>query len=136
MAWNNGFPATYQQMYPQGFPMGQMYGQPMPAQNTTQAMTPPTIRADIIQVEDEDAAERFPLAAGTRQIFMTRPEDKIIIKTMSQTGALPLEVFVKRPQTPSAPRYDLTEYVRKDELAELVRGALAADKKEDGNGAV
>jgi hypothetical protein len=99
-------------------------------------MTPPTIRADIIQVEDEDTADRFPLAAGTRQIFMTRPEDKIIIKTMSQTGALPLEVYVKRPQTPPAPRFDPSEYVRRDEIPELVRAALTADRKEDKDGTV
>jgi hypothetical protein len=116
--------------------MGQMYGQNYTGGAAqSQSMTLPTIRADIIQIEDEDAAERFPMAAGTRQIFMTRPEDKLIIKTMGQDGPLPLEVYVKRPQRPPAPVFDPGEYVRRDELPALVRDALTA-QREENNGTV
>ena len=164
MAYYNGFPATYNQMYPQGYPGQQMpmYGQqmsnsgymggtfqngntqPVPGTQMTQAnqaapmMTPPTIRAEIIQIEDEAAVDRFPLAAGASQMFMTRAEDKIIIKTMGQDGALPLVIYDKRPPAPPAPVFDPTEYVRKDEVETLVSAALAAQtrvakrpKKED-----
>ena len=50
MGWNqqNYFPATYQPMYPQYQPQ----------------MTPPTIRAEIIQVDSEDQAANYPVNAG------------------------------------------------------------------------
>ncbi len=142
MAWNNGFPATYNQMYPQGYPGAQMpmYGQQMPnngymggafqngntqpaqpaQQQPAQMMTPPTIRAEIIQIEDEAAVDRFPLAAGASQMFMTRAEDKIIIKTMGQDGSLPLVIYDKRPPAPPAPKFDPAEYVRRDEADKLI----------------
>ena len=83
-------------------------------------MTPPTIRAEIIQIEDEAAVDRFPLAAGASQMFMTRAEDKIIIKTMGQDGSLPLVIYDKRPPAPPAPKFDPAEYVRRDEADKLI----------------
>jgi hypothetical protein len=142
MAYYNGFPATYNQMYPQGYPGAQMpvYGQQMPnngymggtfqngntqtmqqpQQQPAQMMTPPTIRAEIIQIEDEAAVDRFPLAAGASKMFMTRAEDKIIIKTMGQDGSLPLVIYDKRPPAPPAPKFDPAEYVRRDEADKLI----------------
>lgn len=141
MAYYNGFPATYNQMYPQGYPGQQMpmYGQQMPnngymggafqngntqptqqPQQPAPVMTPPTIRAEIIQIEDEAAVDRFPLAAGASQMFMTRAEDKIIIKTMGQDGALPLVIYDKRPPAPPAPKFDPAEYMRRDEADKLI----------------
>lgn len=158
MAYYNGFPATYNQMYPQGYPGAQMpmYGQQMPnngylsgtfqngnaqpvqqsQQQSAPMMTPPTIRAEIIQIENEAAVDRFPLAAGASQMFMTRAEDKIIIKTMGQDGALPLVIYDKRPPAPPAPKFDPAEYMRRDEAEKmimervetLVSAALTAQK--------
>lgn len=159
MAWNNGFPATYNQMYPQGYPGAQMpmYGQQMPnngymgvtfqngnnqpvqQQQPAQMMTPPTIRAEIIQVDDdgwENYVDRFPVAGGASQMFMTRSEGKIIIKSAGQTGTLPLTIYDKRPPAPPAPKFDPAEYVRRDEAEKmimervetLVSAALTAQK--------
>jgi hypothetical protein len=126
MAWNNGFPASYQQMMPQNYPYGQQ-----PFQQPQQPMiTPPTIRAEIVQIEDEAAVHRYPLAAGVSQMFITRAEDKIIIKTMGQTGAMPLRVYEERPPAPPAPVFDPGEYVRKDELKALVSEAIEAQMKQ------
>ena len=156
MAWNNGYPVTYGQMYPQGYPMAQQpaYGQQqmvgtqmsLPAQqqlSTTQMsganqpaaqmMTPPTIRAEIIQVDDdswETYVERFPLGPGASQMFMTKGEGNIIIKSMGQTGPLPLTIYDKRPPEPPAPMFDPEKYVRKDELEMLVSAAMAAQQSE------
>ena len=137
MAWNNGFPMTYNQ-YPQGYQMP-VYGQQM-AQGGYQApqmqqpapqMTPPTIRAEIIQVDDdgwEEYVDHFPVAGGASQMFMTRSDGKIIIKSTGQTGPLPLIIYDKRPPAPPAPVFDPAEYVRRDELETLVSAALAAQK--------
>lgn len=161
MAWNSGFPATYNQMYPQGYPGAQMpiYGPQMPnngymggtfqngntqpaqpaQQQPAQMMTPPTIRAEIIQVDDdgwENYVDRFPVAGGASQMFMTRSEGKIIIKSAGQTGTLPLTIYDKRPPEPPAPAFDPAEYVRRDEAEKmimervetLVSAALTAQK--------
>lgn len=155
MAYYNGFPATYPGAYSQGYPAPQMpvYGQQMPnpgfqsgtfqngntqpvqqpQQQPAQMMTPPTIRAEIIQIEDEAAVDRFPLAAGASQMFMTRAEDEIIIKTMGQDGPMPLVIYDKRPPAPPAPVFDPGEYVRKDEFNERLNAildALEANQKE------
>ena len=155
MAYYNGFPATYTGAYQTAYPAPQMpvYGQQMPnpgfqsgsfqngntqpmqqvPQQQAPMMTPPTIRAEIIQIEDEAAVDRFPLAAGASQMFMTRAEDKIIIKTMGQDGSLPLVIYDKRPPAPPAPVFDPGEYVRKDEFDERLNAildALAAQQNE------
>lgn len=156
MAYYNGFPATYPGAYQTAYPAPQMpvYGQQMPnngfqsgsfqngntqpmqqvPQQQAPMMTPPTIRAEIIQIEDEAAVDRFPVAAGASQMFMTRAEDEIIIKTMGQDGSLPLVIYDKRPPAPPAPVFDPGEYVRKDEFNERLNAildALEANQKEE-----
>ena len=156
MAWNNGYPVTYGQMYPQGYPMAQQpaaYGQQMAQAGLPQAnmqqmqptqmsganqpaapmMTPPTIRAEIIQLADdtwENTVDRFPLGPGASQMFITKSEDKVIIKTMGQDGPLPLIIYDKRPPEPPAPKFDPEQFVRKDELEMLVSAAMAAQQNE------
>lgn len=153
MAWNNGYPATYGQMYPQGYQMAQQtaYGQQMPnptayqapmaqqqlsptqmsgTNQSAQMMTPPTIRAEIIQLADEtweNTVDRFPLGPGASQMFITKSEDKVIIKTMGQDGPLPLIIYDKRPPEPPAPKFDPGQFVRKDELEKLIKETLTAN---------
>ena len=125
MAWNNGFPATYQQMYSPGYPMMQpnQYGQqpmagaqmPSPAQQAPQMLTPPTIRAEIVQVDDEKAATAFPVGAGASQMMIAKDDSAIFIKSAMANGQTTLDVFEKRPPAPPAPVFDPGEYVRKDE---------------------
>ena len=156
MAWNNGFPATYPQMYPtyQGATQQPAYAQQMPAAGyqpqgqvagtqMSQAnqqppmMTPPTIRAEIIQLADEtweNTVDRFPLGPGASQMFITKSEDKVIIKSMGQDGPLPLIIYDKRPPEPPAPKFDPAQFVRKDELNMLVSAALATQQHEKDAG--
>lgn len=152
MAWNNGFPATYQQTFPQGYPMTQnaayaqqvaqaafqqpnmtqqMPGTQMsPANQPAPMMTPPTIRAEIVQVEDEKAASNFPVGAGASQMMIARDESAIFIKSAMANGQTTLDVFEKRPPAPPAPAFDPEQYVRKDELEMLVSAALASQQSE------
>lgn len=142
MAYYNGFPATYPQAYPQGYPGQQM---PMYAQQMAQAgfqqptqmsganqpapaqmLTPPTIRAEIVQVEDEQAAANFPVGAGASQMMIARDESAIFIKSAMANGQTTLDVFQKRPPAPPAPAFDPAEYVRRDELDERVSAIVAA----------
>lgn len=120
MAWNNGFPVTYQQLYQaQQYPI---YQQP---QQAPSAFTPPTIRAEIIQVDNEDAAAKYPVGAGSSQMMIAKDDSAIFIKSATANGSM-LEVYVRRPQEAPKPIFDPSEYVRKDEVKELINEAVAA----------
>lgn len=137
--WNNGFPATYGQMYQQPVfaPQPQQYQQT--ANQQTQMMTPPTIRAEIIQVDNEEAASSFPVGAGASQMMIAKDDSAIFIKSAMANGQTMLDVFVKRPPAPPAPKFDPEQYVRRDEVETLVSAALAAQmgarraSKKEGN---
>lgn len=130
MAYNSGFPMGYQpaQMYPNPFiQMNNPYmqgAQPQQVQQP-QAMTPPTIHADIIQVESEAEADRYPMAANQPpQMFMTRDEGAIYVKTMLSNNQHDLSAYIKRPPAPHVPPVDLGAYVTRQELDERLAALL------------
>ena len=125
MAAFNAFPATYPgQMYAQQY---QPVYQPMQQQaQQQQMMTPPTIRAEIVQVDGEDAAKSFPVGAGASQMMIARDDSAIFVKTAMANGQTTLDVYVKRPPAPPAPVFDPADYVRRDELEALIKAAMTA----------
>lgn len=124
MAWNQ------QNYFPVGYQPYQMYQTQMQtAQNPTmspQSMTPPTIHAEIIQVDDEKSAANYPVGAGSSQMMIARDESAIFVKTATANGQATLDVFSKRPRKPVEPQMDLSEYVRRDEIEGLIAAAMAA----------
>jgi hypothetical protein len=121
MAFNNGFPVGYPQMvYPQQYPYNNMQTAQMPVANQqNQMMTPPTIHAEIVQVDDESAVDRYPLAAGASQMFMTKDEGHVIVKTMYANGQYNKVCYDKREQQQAeAPHYVTWEELE-NRLAEL-----------------
>ena len=115
--YNNGFPATYQPMY-----------QPQ-MQQPQQMMTPPTIRAEIIQVDNEEAAANYPVGAGASQMMIAKDDSAIYVKSANANGYV-LDVFTKRPPAPPAPKFIPEDYVRKDELEKLIAAMVTAKKEE------
>jgi len=111
MAWNqqNYFPATYQPIYPQFQP-----------QMPQQMMTPPTIRAEIVQVDNEDQAAAYPVAAGASQMMIARDDSAIFVKTANANGAT-LEVFIKRPPAPKEPE---PVYMTRADVEAMIAAAL------------
>lgn len=110
MAWNHQsyFPATYQPIYPQ-----------LPQQ----MMTPPTIRAEIVQVDNEEQAAAYPVGAGASQMMIARDDSAIFVKTAGPNGTM-LDVFIKRPPAPkeAAPVYMTREDVEAM-IADAMKGA-------------
>lgn len=105
------------------------YGQQQPAQQAQQnqqGLTPPTIRAEIVQVDSMDAIDRFPMAAGTSQMFMTKDESTIVVRSMYANGQHNDDIYDKRPPAPPAPTLNPAEYVRKDELQAMLSELLQA----------
>lgn len=126
MIFNNGYPASYQ---PFGYGY-QQYQQPM--QNQPQQMTPPTIRAEIIQVDSEEAANNYPVGAGSSQMMIAKDDSAIFVKTATANGAT-LDVFVKRPRTPQKPAFDPDMYVTRVELENRLQAILGAYNATQGN---
>lgn len=103
------FPQNYQPMYP------------------PQMMTPPTIRAEIVQVDNEEAAANYPVGNGASQMMIAKDDSAIFVKTASPNGTR-LDVFVKRPAAPQKPPFDPSAYVTKEELEARI-AALMGEKK-------
>lgn len=146
MIFNNGYPASYQPFgynYQPQIPQ-QMQGAQMSTANQ-QMMTPPTIRAEIIQVDDETAAENYPVGAGSSQMMIAKDDSAIFVKTSATNGnGYTLDVFVKRPRTPQKASFDPDRYVTKEELESRLQAILTANnnviqpllKEEENNGNV
>lgn len=94
-----------------------------PAQPTM--MTPPTIHAEIIQVDGEAAAAQYPVGAGMSQMMIARDDSAIFVKSATANGYT-LEVFDKRPPAPTPPPFNPSEYVRIDALPSLVAAEVQA----------
>ena len=91
-------------------------------------MTPPTIHAAIIQIEREGDENQFPVQQGTSQMFMTRDDSCIIIKSMDANGARRTYYDRRAVSAQDAP-FDPSQYVRRDEIETLISAALAAQKR-------
>lgn len=128
MAYNNGFPMSYQQFYqPQyqvpygGFQSG---NNQMQQQAQSQMMTPPTIHAEIVQIADRAEALNFPVGAGQAQMMIAKDDSAIFVKTAFANGQSNLVEYVKKapePQTPPADYVTREEFERR--LAEIYKSA-------------
>lgn len=107
----NPYLQAYMQALQQQFPNAQ-----------PQQMTLPTIHADIIQVSGQEDVDRYSVGAGSSQMFITRDECTIFVKSGTANG-FSLAVYDKRPpaQVP-----DPQTYVTRAEL-EAVLAALKKD---------
>ena len=119
MAYNNGFPMSYQQFYqPQyqapygGFQGGNNQMQQQ-AQTAPQMMTPPTIHAEIVQIADRNEALNFPVGAGQAQMMITRDDSTIFVKSAFANGQSSLVEYVKKEPEPQKPPAD---YITREEF--------------------
>lgn len=112
MAYNNGFPMSYQQFYQPQIGFQQSMGM-QPQQNQPQMMTPPTIHAEIVQIADRNEALNFPVGAGQAQMMIMRDDSAIFVKSAFANGQSSLVEYVKKepePQTSTA------DYITRDEF--------------------
>ena len=127
MAYNNGFPVTYPQMYQQFQPYQMpQYQQP---QQAAQGMTPPTVHADIIQISSEAEGANFPVAAGASQMMILKDESAIFVKTAFANGQTTFAAYDKRPPKPAEKPIDISQYVTRDELEKRLE-ALSPRKQQ------
>lgn len=141
--YNSYYPASYQPFnpyqnnnYPQNYQSYQQNAQQMqqPIQNMQQAQpqmqnqayTLPTIHAEIVQVDNEQAANNFSVAAGTSQMMIAKDDSAIFIKTAYPNGDSKLDVYEKRLSQPVTDVQNFDNYVTTEmlekRLQELVNG--------------
>lgn len=139
MAYNNGFPMSYQQFYqPQyqtpygGFQGGNNQMQQQ-AQTAPQMMTPPTIHAEIVQIADRNEALNFPVGAGQAQMMITRDDSTIFVKSAFANGQSSLAEYVKKePEPQKTPADYITREEFEKRLAEIESIKTVERKVPDG----
>lgn len=132
MAYNYGFPMTYQPM--------QQYSYQQPQQNYSQMQQP---QSGIIWVQGEAGAKAYPVSAGSNVLLMDSESECFYIKSTDMSGMpQPLRVFeykevINQPQTSNqysqAALPDMSQYVKKSEFEQLQK-QFKELKEEKDNG--
>jgi len=121
MAYNNGFPITYQQMYPQYVPSS---FQPQMMQQQPQ-MTQSVNDTGILWVQGEAGAKSWAVAPGKSVMLMDSESNTFYIKSSDNSGMpMPLRVFdyTERTQltqpvnTIQHEQIDTSQFITKEEL--------------------
>ena len=135
MAYNNGFPIGYQQMYPQ-YNYAQ---QPMMQQPVPQMPQPQVSDNGILWVQGEAGAKSWAVAPGKSVMLMDSESNTFYIKSSDTSGMpMPLRIFDyqertgQQPQQPQVinqmPEIDTSQFVTWEALDERLNEIFA--KKE------
>lgn len=99
-----------------------------PAQPGTGSVIHPVIHTDIAQVADRADAEAYPVGPGATQIMITKDDKEIYIKSATPDGYR-MDIYVRQaPKISTQP--DMSQYVTRDELAEMIRDLKGGAKDE------
>lgn len=107
------YPATYQNPYMYYQPTTQAVMQQQVQQQPQQNMMP-VIQTSIIQVNDVDDVDKYQIANGQSQMFISKDDSRIYIKSATANGTA-VEVYAKQP-APKPP-----EYVTVDQLKAMFK---------------
>lgn len=127
MPFNNYFPANYQYYQPQ---MQNQYQTQQQSQ-----MTPPTIHAEIIQVGGEQEVKDYPVAAGCTQMFMTKDDNNIFIKSAYANQPAQIVRYNRiEPVAEATPDYVTKEELDKrlNDIMNRIRNNNQNNKKQEG----
>ena len=100
--------------------------QPQTMQQPAQQLTPPTIHAEIIQVDDEIAATNYPVGAGQSQMLMAKDDSAIFIKSASANGQTSMTVYTRRASQPPKPEINPADYITRDEFEQRIQAIMPA----------
>jgi len=125
--YNNGFPINYPQYYPQQFQYPQQNAQQQNV-GTAQMMTPPTIHAEIVQINGRDDAVNFPVGTGQSQMMMTKDDSAIYIKSAYANGQSTLIKYAKEEAKPQETQK--VDYVTREEFERRIAEIMKSGKEE------
>ena len=122
MAYNNGFPMSYQQMYPQYIPSS---FQPQMMQQQPQ-MTQQVNDTGILWVQGEAGAKSWAVAPGKSVMLMDSESNTFYIKSSDNSGMpMPLRIFdyTERTNQSTQPvnviqheQIDTSQFITKEEF--------------------
>jgi hypothetical protein len=129
--YQNYFPANYQPFNPyQTYQNYQNYQQPVQqTQQQNQTYTLPTIHAEIVQVDDEQTARNFNVAAGSSQMMIAKDDSAIFVKTAYPNGESKLDVYEKRAVQTSVINPEISDYVTVDMMEKRLEELMLALNK-------
>lgn len=143
MAYNNGFPMTYQQMYPQYNyvpQMQQQVQQPQVVQQQPQQIQTPQNDTGILWVQGEAGAKSWAVAPGKSVMLMDSESSTFYIKSSDASGMpMPLRIFDYKERTQqhtqvpvvSQPELDTSQFVTWDALEKKLNEVLLKDREEE-----
>lgn len=111
MAYNNGFPIGYQQMYPQyNYVPQQQYTQPVVQQQMPQIQQPVN-DTGILWVQGEAGAKSWAVAPGKSVMLMDSESNTFYIKSSDQSGMpMPLRIFDYTERTAQAQQSQVIQH--------------------------
>lgn len=117
--FQNPYSFLAQQAYQNaGVPMPQvpqMVPQQMAQQSQMPQMTPPTIRAEIVQIDDDSVAANYPVNVGASIMLMTKDDSTIFIKSATPNG-ITIAAYDRRPPSPAPKQINPEDVVTWDAL--------------------
>ena len=124
----NGRTGNYTGAYPAGYgyqtPYWPQVQQPMMVQQEPNTRTVEVESADSIR-----AAQETSVGAGQTKMFIGKDDSFILVKAVSMTGQVAMDIYDKRPPEPPAPVLNPEEFVRKDELSTLIAEIVGQQKR-------
>jgi len=136
MAYNNGFPMTYQQMYPQYVASS---FQPQMTQQQPQMMQQPVNDNGILWVQGEAGAKSWAVAPGKSVMLMDSESNTFYIKSSDNSGMpMPLRIFdykerttqQTQPQVAQHSDIDTSQFVTREEFNKKLNELISAKKEE------
>ena len=124
----NGRTGNYTGAYPAGYgyqaPYWPQVQQPMMIQQE-----PNTRTVEVESAESIRAAQETPVGAGQTKMFIGKDDSFILVKAVSMTGQVAMDIYDKRPPEPPVPVLNPEEFVRKDELSTLIAEIVGQQKR-------
>lgn len=133
MAFNNGFPIGYQQMYPA---QNNVYPTQM---NVPQTQPQPSVQNSLIWIQGEAAAKSYLVAPGNTVPLWDTESQTIYLKSADASG-MPsiktLDYTIREMQSPvnhlsQEPQIDLSKYVTRDELEGILSKLQSVPKAKE-----
>lgn len=137
MAYNNGFPMTYQPMYP-----SYSYVQPPQVNTQPQQMTTQPQQNDngILWVQGEAGAKSWAVAPGKSVMLMDSESNTFYIKSSDNSGMpMPLRIFDYKERTAQQPQneiikheeIDTSQFVTREEFNRKLDELFKSNKEEN-----
>ena len=124
----NGRTGNYTGAYPAGYgyqaPYWPQVQQPMMIQQEPNTRTVEVESADSIR-----AAQETQVGAGQTKMFIGKDDSFILVKAVSMTGQVTMDIYDKRPPEPPVQVLNPEEFVRKDELSTLIAEIVGQQKR-------